>query len=334
MIYNAEKGLAAIMFPVGEVDVFAETEPGRRDRIAGKKAIVNIDTRAVLSVVGRQYGLLENRRALQLAKKCCIAAFPNTAPVGWYEDDIEAPLSGGHCRIDLRYDGDVLAYDWSFSEAAQDRYHPFLRVTNSYNASRVFSIHFGFTRIRCMNSVIADESVRVSLAHTKDIERQIEKEINEAKFQRVVSRFEGFLKRFGDTSIPSRRFRPIIQSVLEIHKPKRMPDDRLAAWQALEQILDRTSNAYVRQLGENAYALVNAITDVATRPPTKEQVGYSFIRRERHSLQLLAGRWVAEFSQSLLRPGFDLSGYIEDPSGTRLRVANGRPARELRPRRS
>lgn len=232
MIYNAEKGLAAIMFPVEEVDVFAETEPGRRDRIASKKAIINMDTRAVLSVVGRRYGL-ENRRALELAKKCCIAAFPNTAPVGWYEDDIEAPLSGGHCRIDLRYDGDVLAYDWSFSESVQDHYHPFLRVTNSYNTSRVFSIHFGFTRIQCMNSVIAEESVRVSLAHTKDIERRIEKETNEAKFQRVVSRFEGLLKRFRDTCIPGDRFRPIIQSVLEIHKPERMPDDRLAAWQRL-----------------------------------------------------------------------------------------------------
>ncbi len=319
MIYNAEKGLAAIMFPVAEVDVFAETEPGRRDRIAGKKAIVNTDTRAVLSVVGRQYGLLENRRALQLAKKCCIAAFPNTAPAGWYEDDIEAPISGGHCRIDLRYDGDVVAYDWSFSESVQDRYHPFLRLTNSYNTSRVFSIHFGFTRIRCMNSVIADESVRVSLSHTKDIESRIDKEINEAKFQRVVSRFEGFLKRFGDTSIPGGRFRPIIQSVLEIHKPERMPDDRLAAWRRLEQILDRTSGRYLQQFGETAYALLNAITDLATRPPTKAQVGYSFIRRERHRLQLLAGRWAAEFSRSLRWSGFDLDGYINNPSAARLR---------------
>lgn len=329
MIYDAEKGLAAIMFPVDEVDVFAETEPGRRDRIAGKKAIVNTDTRAVLSVVGRQYGLLENRRALQLARKCCIAAFPNTAPVGWYVDDIEAPVSGGHCRIDLRYDRDVVAYDWSFSESVQDRYHPFLRVTNSYNTSRVFSIHFGFTRIRCMNSVIADESVRVSLAHTKDIERQIEKEINEAKFQRVASRFGRFLKRFGDTSIPSGRFRPIIQSVLQIQQPAHMPNDRRESWQALDQILDRTGNAYVRQFGENAYALLNAITDVATRPPTKEQVGYSFIRRERHSLQLLAGRWVAEFSRSLRRPGFDLDGYVNEPSAARLRSLHRRRLRRF-----
>ena len=327
MIYNAEEGLAAIMFPVEEVDVFEETEPGRRDRIAGKKAIINMDTRAVLSVVGRQYGLLENRRALELAKTCCTAAFPNAAPAGWYVDDIEAPVTGGHCRIDLRYDGDVVAYDWSFPEAVQDHYHPFLRVTNSYNASRVFSIHFGFTRIRCMNSIIAEESVRVSLVHTRDIERRIEKEVNEAKFRKVASRFEGFLQALGDTRIPRDRFRPIIQSVLEIHRPEGMPNDRRASWYALEQILDKTVDAYRQRFGETAYALLNAITDLATRPPTKEQVGYSFIRRERHSLQLLAGRWVAEFSWSLRRPGFDLTGYLREPSAARLRARNDKRTR-------
>ena len=327
MIYNAGDGLAAIMFPVDEVDVFAETEPGRRDRIASKKAIINMDTRAVLSIVGRQYGLLENRRALELARKCCIAAFPNTAPSGWYVDDIEAPGTGGHCRIDLRYDGDIVAYDWSSSETVQDHYHPFLRVTNSYNTSRVFSIHFGFTRIWCMNSVIAEESVRVSLAHTKDIDRRIEKEIGEAKFQKAASRFARYVKALGDTAIPRDRFRPIIQSALEIHKPRGMPDDRRESWRTLEQILDKTSEMYFQKSGENAYALLNAITDLATRPPTKEQVGYSFIRRERHSLQVLAGRWVADFSRSLRRPGFDLSGYVEDPSATRLRVSSGMRAR-------
>ena len=329
MIYNAEQGLAAIMFPVEEVDVFAETEPDRRDRIAAKKAIVNTDTRAVLAVVGRQYGLLENRKALDLAMKCCIAAFPNTAPVGWYVDEIEAPLSGGHCRIDLRYKGDLVAYDWSFSEAVQDHFHPFLRVTNSYNTSRVFSIHFGFTRIQCMNSVIADESVRVSFAHTKDIERQIEREINEAKFQKVASRFESLVKPLGDTGIPRDQFRAIIQSVLEIQKPARMPNDRQASWETLEEVLDSTGDAYARLFGENGYALLNAITDTATRPPTKEQVGYSFIRRERHSLQFLAGQWVAEFSRSLREPGFNLDAYIASPSAALLRMSNGSETRTL-----
>ena len=46
MIYGRdaiEDGMHAVMFPVAEVDVFAETEPGRHERIAGKKAIVAHD---------------------------------------------------------------------------------------------------------------------------------------------------------------------------------------------------------------------------------------------------------------------------------------------------
>lgn len=330
MIYTGEEGLAAIMFPVQEVDVFAETEPGRRDRITGKKAIINTDTRKVLSVVGHRYELLENRRALELAHKCCIAAFPNTAPDGWYVDAVEAPATGGHCRIDLHYAGDTVAYDWSFSEDVQDSYYPFLRVTNSYNASRVFSIHFGFTRLRCMNSVIADESLRVSLAHTGNIEHRIEREINEAKFRKVAAQFQKCLQPLRSTEIPADRFAPIIQSVLEIHKPAGLPRDREHAWKRLEQLIGEISDEYVHECGPNAYALWNAITDLATDPPTKEQLGYSFIRRERHSLQVLAGRWAAKFSRSVARPDFDLDRYVASPTAVRLQPRAGGGDRRFR----
>ena len=49
MIYdNVEDGLHSVMFPVREVNVYAETEPGKRDRIPGKKALINDDTCRVL----------------------------------------------------------------------------------------------------------------------------------------------------------------------------------------------------------------------------------------------------------------------------------------------
>ena len=64
MIYGREEGLHAVMFPVQTVGVFAETEPGRRDPIPGKRAVVNTDSRRVLSVVSDQYRLLSNRTAL------------------------------------------------------------------------------------------------------------------------------------------------------------------------------------------------------------------------------------------------------------------------------
>ena len=69
MIYTDEEGLAAVMFPVEGMGVFAETEPVRRDRIAGTKATVKTDTRRMLSGASRSYTLLENQVPLDLARR-------------------------------------------------------------------------------------------------------------------------------------------------------------------------------------------------------------------------------------------------------------------------
>ena len=107
MIYDGDavdNGLNAIMFPIESVPVFAETEPGRRERIPGKKAHWSTSySRRVLSVVSERYQVLHNQVALDLAYAYCIRAFPNTAPAGWNVFSIEAPMTGGHCRIDLKY---------------------------------------------------------------------------------------------------------------------------------------------------------------------------------------------------------------------------------------
>ena len=111
MIYYGRAGWDAVMFPVAEVDVFAETEPGRLERVHGRKAIVNTDSRRILSVVSDRYRVLDNRDALELARKCCIKAFPTTAPAHWEVAEVEAPRTGSYCRIDLRHSGTALQED-------------------------------------------------------------------------------------------------------------------------------------------------------------------------------------------------------------------------------
>lgn len=350
MIYareDIEEGLHAVMFPVHKVDVYAETETGRRDRIPGKKAVINTDSRKVLSVVSDRYRVLPNSEALKLARRCCITAFPNTAQADWRVFSIEAPQTGGYCRIDLEHSGETLSYDWAFSDEVQDRWRPFVRMTNSYNHTRVFSLSFGFIRWACENGMIDwRSSISVSFTHdTKDIEKRIEREIDEAKFRQVQGDFRAFLAPLVEIPIPRDRFWPVIQSVLVIRKPKKMPVDRCLAWKALEQQIRQTAFNYADELGDTAYALMNAITDVATRPPgpvcghcldrhephTREHEGlpndpwrrpYRFIRRERHTLQRLAAMWVAEFGRSLRQRDFDLHAYLKKPSRSVLRKAS------------
>ncbi len=321
MIYeDGERGLQAVLFPVDEVDVYAETEPGVKEKIRRKKALVNADTRRVLSVVNRTYNVVLNRDALRLAEKCCIAAFPNTAPANWRVFSVEAPKTGGHCHIDLAHDGEIPAYDWTFARSAQDRYDPFVRVTNSYNGTRRFAIHFGLVRFKCTNGmVIWDESVRLSFTHDeREIERRIEREIDEAKFRAVTDRYGSQAERLRKLDIPTSCFRPIVLSVLGIREPGGLPDDRKADWNWLERYVDATVERYLREFDATGEALLNALTDIASRPPASEG-RYSFVRRERHELQRLTGAWLSSFTASLDRSDFDLDSYLEAPADRLLR---------------
>ena len=315
MIHDGVSGLQAVLFPVDEVDVYAETQPGLRKKVPRKKALVNADNRQVLAVVNRSYNVVLNRDALRLAERGCIAAFPNTAPANWYVYRVEAPKSGGHCHIDLAHEGEVPANDWTFGRSVRDRYDPFVRVTNSYNGRRRLAIHFGLVRAKCTNGmVIWDEYVRLSFTHDEaSITRRLEQEIDEAKFRQIVERYRDQADGLRDVQIPICRIRPVVQSVLRILKPEGLPEDRECDWKWLEDQIEETAGEYVKEFGENGEALLNTMTDIATRPP-KNDYRYSFVRRECHDLQRLCGEWMVLFTRSLLRSDFDLDDYLVRPS--------------------
>ena len=325
MIYdNGNNGLNSVMFPVRKVDVYAETKPGERDLIPGKKALINARTCRVLSVVSDRYQVLHNRTALELAQKCCIAAFPNTEAANWIVFSVEAPLTGGHCRIDLTHEGSICGYNWSFSKNEQDEFGPFIRVTNSYNRTRVFGIQFGFIRWACTNGMVVwHSSITIKVAHdVNEMEKSIQAKINDAKFKNVIDDFRAVLKPLHHARIPECRFRPLMLSVLHIRKPERMPKNRERAWNCLEDQLDAVASRYVKEMGPTGYALVNAITEVATHPPMKVG-GYNFIRRERDSLQRLAGIWLVDFSKIAQQPQ-SLEAYLAKPSRETLRPGDSR----------
>ena len=320
MIYdNGEQGLEAVLFPVDEVDVYAETEPSRKEKVPQKKALVNTDTRKVLKIVGKQYQVLHNRDALRLAERCCIMAFPNTAPANWGVFRVEAPKTGGHCRIDLSHKGKIPTYDWSFSRSAQDRYEPFVRVTNSYNGKYRFTLNFGLVRFKCTNGIVVwDSSATISFAHDDpDIERRIERKIDEAKYRKSIEDYHQHMDTLRKVGVRRSFFRSVIQSALRIQKPKNLPQDRESDWASFAKQLDDIADKYITELGENGEALINTITDVASHPPRSDGF-YNFIRQESHHLQSNAGRWLAEFTSSLAQPAFDLDSYLANPSVDQL----------------
>jgi hypothetical protein len=74
-------------------------------------------------------------------------------------------------------------------------------------------------------------------------------------------------------------------------------------WADLSGYVAALCSRYSQDLGENAYCAFNAITDFASHPPP-------YVRRDRNSLQQLAGRWLVEFSQKCREPDFKISDYL------------------------
>lgn len=65
---------------------------------------------------------------------------------------------------------------------------------------------------------------------------------------------------------------------------------------------------YFQELGENAYAAFNTMTDLASRPPQSPR-----FRRDRPSLERRAGAWLRDFRTAAAeRAGFGISGHLSE----------------------
>lgn len=308
--------LNEIMFPVDEHPVFAsvKTDSGeQRLPVPEKKAIVNLESGRILGIVSRGYRLVSNEEALDLAGKCCRAVFPETKPVEWGVTAVDAPMTGGHCFIDFTHNSAAL--DFSFLPAGDrpDEYGPFIRVTNSYNGLRALKFDIGYHRKVCTNGMILPETViRFRFSHLRrEIGETVEFEIARGKLTGMRESFSEYLRALREFDISRKQFEPLVLAVLLLREPKNAEPDspEAEAWAALRGHLKRMCDRYAGELGENAYAVFNVITDFASHPPDNRCV-----YRERHGFQRLAGAWLYGFSRECRKPDFDLGKHIREIS--------------------
>jgi hypothetical protein len=106
------------------------------------------------------------------------------------------------------------------------------------------------------------------------------------------------------------QFGAFVRAILSIRTPDKLePKSRAAAeWELLIAHIEALCDRYARDLGENAYAVLNVITEFASQPPANRH-----IHRERNSLQRLAGTWLSDFAQRCRQPKFAV---ISLPSST------------------
>lgn len=313
-----------VLFPVAEHPVFVsitEKDGERRLAVPEKKAILNQKNSRVLGIVSRGYRLVSNREALAMAHQCCRTVFPETQPGEWDVNAVDAPSTAGYCHIDLVHNSAALEFSSVPADQRPDIFGPFIRVTNSFNGMRALGFDIGFYRKVCKNGMIVpDTIIRFKFSHQqRDIGETIQFEIAKDKLSKFKTAFTDSLAGLRNCVVSRPQFEPLILGVLSLRPPQPLkPDTREAKdWQSLGTHLGEMSTRYAGELGANAYAVFNAITEFASNPPENRCV-----HRDRHSLQRLAGSWLTSFNDACRKPGFAITSHLEQLLKERAETKN------------
>lgn len=305
--------LNEVLFPVEEHPVFVScTENGKEQRLAvpGKKAIVNRTSHRVLGIVSRDYRLVSNAEAIDMAQTCCRTVFPETNPGEWQVRTIDAPSTAGYCHFDLIHNSAALDFGFVTPNQRPEVFGPFIRVTNSYNGLRALGFDIGYYRKVCKNGLILPETIiRFKFDHLRrSIGETIQFQIAHDRLSKFKATFTDSLAGLRNCAVARSQFESLILGVLLLRPPEHLePESREAVdWQQLKIHLTEMSTRYADELGENAYAAFNAITEFASHP--LESV---IVRRDRHSLQRLAGSWLTSFNADCRKPDFSVSRHLE-----------------------
>ena len=317
----------AWLFNVEKAPLFATvTKDGETHRIPSNRRIALVDTDAgeIVGVVGNDYRLFTNREAIDLCREFCLEAFPDTKSDEWIFRAAYGPESRSWVAMDLFHRS--CAINLGGGLATED-FTPFVRVTNSYNASRAVRLDVGFMRGMCSNGMIfSEEAVKILASHTDE-------EITRLTFSHPFEGMAALIKQFGETVADVRGVvmtpdqgaeiarRVIGWPVLSEKATTRQRDDQ----QMLDADLVARRDRYFGELGANAYAAFNLVTDFASHPPQSSRM-----RRDRPSLERMAGAWLRGFRTAAKRPGFTVPKHIEELASERLPAVGSRSGASVR----
>jgi hypothetical protein len=298
-----------LLFDVDQVPIEAVVGSNgstRRISIPGKKALVNKLTGLVLGVVSRDYRVVTNQEAVNLARDVCGKAFPGLSSVEWEAKRAAAPRTLSYAFIDLMHKTHVLNY-WDSEIKKDDPFTPFLRVTNSFNGARALRFDIGFMRKHCSNGVIFEEEVAtIKASHSKEALAQLKIEITSRSLPQMWDEFSRFLTSVRSISMDTDQSTLALNTVLRL--PEAKPEDKNARVEGLKDLsvdLSTRLTGYQKELGSNAYAVFNTLTDIAARPPNN-----AYFQKDRDTIEKRSGRWLKELARQSQAKGFDLNTWI------------------------
>jgi hypothetical protein len=274
---------------------------------------VDVDHERVVGAVGDGYRLVTNEQALEWACQCGQAVFPGTSPDDWSVLSVDGPSTGSYCRIDVGHRKAVLDFALKSPGMLQEAFGPFIRVTNSFNGQRALRFDIGLLRQMCTNGVlITDTLVSFRFVHSKaNLSTTPEFSVDHPRLKTWLDGFDANLATLRGHLMAPAVILELVLGVLRLRPPSSpdAPGYLMDEWEVIHGHLQGLVSRYANEVGENAYAAFNVMTDFATRPK-----GRGSYAREVHTLQRRVGAWLPDFCARSRLPGFRMTEYLKDLS--------------------
>jgi len=270
------------------------------------QAVVNQSNGQIISIVGKNYQLISNEEAIEKGKEIFTQLYPKVNVNELIPYKVVAPHSKASAHIDLIHE------TVNFKVWDQEMWLPFLRTTNSYNRSVALSFEIGFVRKLCSNGVLFNkQSIKLKYLHNKGNTVDI---INAANQIRITSNlFKGQCENLKDYPIDQNLMFALICQILNINLELPKDNQIKKKINSLENLIELTkvlSARYTKEVGLNAYAAFNVVTDlVSNQDQYKNLTGFYFNVR---SFYAKPADWMDDFSTHTKEQSFVYKDYLKE----------------------
>lgn len=297
--------LDAAFFPVELRPVGMSTGVGKDSwkPLDHHRVVVDTQRQRAFAVVTRDYELITNRAAVEMAQVLMHRVFKATTMTDMACFNLVMPKTRSFCHIDLVHKSAV------FEPWEHDRWSAFLRITNSYNRTRRLRFEIGFCRWICRNGIIfGRHSIEFSYSHSRPALEKVNRlaqslgHIHDLE-QNMINHLQALRSlpmRSGDMlALACKVFEVRWRDNLSL-SPRRVEEVK-----AFRDQIVGSATAYFEEMGSNAYAALNVLTDYASRPS-----GVISPEARLHGLQRRAGQWADSFIEDARLNEFNMDDYL------------------------
>jgi hypothetical protein len=301
------KNTDSAFFPVELRPIFMQspaTDSSPYSQLPRHFAVVDVKKNHPFAVVTDDYELVTNQQAYDQAAIIMQKVFQTTNFDDFLCLNITMPKTRSFCHIDL------IHKSADFEPWEKDRWTAFLRITNSYNRTKLLRFELGFCRWICLNGMIfGAKSIEYSYSHSRrGVDRMRGFVENIAQIRKLEVELTEKLHQLQRYYVPETSMLAILCRAFDIKVSKEAIEKprRADSLIALRKQVHHLTDSYFKESGPHGYAALNVLTDYATQP-----MGVIAPEASMHSLQQKCGNWMDDFVSSIQKSDFSFDRYLE-----------------------